>query len=150
MAIYVYNTNTGALVSEIPDSLTIAQAQAANLLASAAQLSNNGLSAVDNLPALSPTVAWDTVNKTTMTVTAPVVPNFIPTFDFILLFTPAEHAAIAASTDQVVQQFIMAVQVVQQIDLNNPIVQNGVAYLVSVGLLTQANANLILSGQKSQ
>jgi hypothetical protein len=44
---------------------------------------------------------------------------------------------------------MMAISVAQQINLNDPIVQNAIAYLVSINLLTQANANLILSGQPS-
>ena len=83
-------------------------------------------------------------------MTAPVAPNNISTFQFVLLFTPTEHAAIVASTDQTVQQFLMALQVSQTVNLNDPIVQGGVMYLVSINLLTQANAALILSGQKSQ
>ena len=142
MAIYVYNTTTGDLFSWSPNDT--------DPVADAATLAANGLASVSGLPALGPTVAWNPSTKTTMTVTAPVAPNNITTYQFILLFTPAEHAAIVASTDQKVQQFLMATTVTQQINLNDPIIQGGIAYLVSLGLLTQANATLILSGQGSQ
>jgi hypothetical protein len=49
-----------------------------------------------------------------------------------------------------VQQFLITVQTAQQINFNSIVVQNGVNYLVSINLLTQANATLILSGQPSQ
>jgi hypothetical protein len=142
MAIYVYNTTTGALVSYCPNDT--------DPVAPAATLAANGLTAVSGLPALSPTTQWSASSKTVVTVTAPVNPNWIPTYQFILLFTPAEHAAIQSSTDQRVTQFLMAITTAQQVNLNDPILQNGISYLVSISLLTQANATLILSGQPSQ
>lgn len=142
MAIYVYNTTTGALFSWSPNDT--------DPVAPASTLTAAGLAAISGLPALSPTVAWDPVNKITKTVTAPVAPNFIPTYEFILLFTPAEHSAIVASTDAKVQQILMAISVAQQVDLNSATVQGAMAYLVALNLVTQANATLILSGQPSQ
>ncbi len=142
MAIYVYNTTTGALVSYCPNDT--------DPVAPAATLAANGFTAVSGLPALGPTVVWNATTKTTATVTPPAPTNFIPTYEFILLFTPAEHAAIAASTDPAVQQLLMAIGVAQQVDLNSPTIQGAMSYLVSLNLLTQANATLILSGQASQ
>lgn len=141
MAQYVYVTATGQLYSWTPLDT--------DPVAPAAVLAANGLSVVSGLPALSPTVAWSPTQMTTVTVTAPVAPNNIPTYQFILLFTPAEHAAIFSSTDQKVSQFLTALTVSQTVNLNDPIIQNGVNYLVSINLLTQANATLILSGQPS-
>lgn len=142
MAIYVYRVATGELASWCPSD--------SDPVAPAATLAANGLASTSGLPALDSTHAWSAASKTVVTVTAPVAPNWIPTYSFVLLFTPAEHAAIAASTDQKVTQFMMAIQVAQQINLNDPVVQNGVNYLVSISVLTQANATLILSGQPSQ
>jgi hypothetical protein len=85
-----------------------------------------------------------------VTGAATAAPNWIHTYQFIMLITPAEHAAIQASTDQRVMQFLMAISTAQQINLGDPVVQNGINYLVSVNLLTAANAALILSGQPSQ
>ena len=143
MAIYVYNTATGALVSWCPNDT--------DPVADAATLAANGLGVVTGLPALGPIVAWNPSTKKTQTVTPPPAPNNIATYQFVMLFTPAEHAAIVASTDQKVQQFLMALSFTQTVNLNDTtFVGPGVAYLVSIGLLTQANADLILSGQPSQ
>lgn len=142
MALYVYNSTTGALVSWCPNDT--------DPVAPLATLTANGLAVVAGLPALDTTHAWSATSKTVVTVTAPVATNFIPTYEFILLFTPAEHAAIAASADQTVQQFLMALTTAQQIDLNSPTIQGAMAYLVGVNLLTQANATLILAGQVSK
>jgi hypothetical protein len=142
MAQYVYNATTGELFSWTPGDT--------DPVGDAATLAAAGLALATGLPALGPTVAWNPATKTTETVTAPVAANYIATYDFILLFTPAEHAAIVASTDAKVAQFLMAVGVAQQINLNDPIVQGAVDYLATIGLLTQANATLILSGQPSQ
>lgn len=142
MARYVYNITTGALYSWTPgDSDPVADADT---------LAAKGLAVVSGLPSLGPMIAWNAASKTTVTVTPPPPPNPIPTYAFILLFTPAEHAAIVASTDPKVQQMLMAIGVAQTIDLNSATIQGAIAYLVSLGLLTQANATLILSGQPSQ
>ena len=143
MAIYVYNTTTGALVSWCPNDT--------DPVADAATLAANGLASVSGLPALGPTVAWNATTKTTQTVTAPTPANNIPSYQFVMLFTPADHAAIVASTDPRVQQFLMALSFAPQVNLNDTtFIGPAIAYLVSLGLLTQANATLILSGQASQ
>ena len=142
MALYVYNSTTGALYSwcqndndPVADSATLAAA---------------GLVMVKGLPALDSSHQWSDTAKTVVAVTPPTPPNWITSYQFILLFTPAEHAAISASTDHKVQQFLRAISVSQKVNINDPIVVNGVNYLVSVNLLTQSNATLILSGQPSQ
>lgn len=142
MAIYVYLTATGALYSWSPND--------SDPVADAPTLAANGMTAVAGLPALDGTHQWDATTKTVVTVSAPATPNMISAWQFIMLFTPAEHAAIRASTDQKVMQFMMAIMAAQRVELNNSIVQSGVNYLASIGLLTQANATLILSGQASQ
>lgn len=143
MALYVYKIADGTLVSWCPnDTDPVADAQT---------LASNGLAMVSGLPPLGPTVAWSASSKTTVTVTPPTPPNNIPTYQFVMLFTPAEHAAIVASTDQKVQQFLMALSFAPQVNLNDSaFIGPAIAYLVSLGLLTQANATLILSGQPSQ
>jgi hypothetical protein len=142
MALYVYVASTGQLYSWCPNDT--------DPVADAKTLTANGLTVVTGLPPLDSSHVWDPVKLTVATVTPPTPPNFIPTFQFILLFTPAEHTVIAASTDPKVQQLLMALTVAQQINLNDPIIQGAIAYLVSLSLLTQANATLILSGQPSQ
>src|SRR4051794_35637728 len=106
MALFVYNTATGALVSWCPND--------SDPVASGTVLAANGLASVSGLPALDATHVWDAASKTVITV-ASSAPNWIATYQFILLFTTAEHAAIAASSDQKVQQLMMAISVAQQI-----------------------------------
>ena len=150
MAIYVYNTATGALFSYIPDSVTVVQAQASGQLASAAQLANNGLTAVGGLPALGPTVAWQASPPTTITIVAPTPANVVDTFDFIMAFTPTELASIRASTNTTVQQFLFAMTVTQGVNLNSTTISGALSYLVAQSLLTAARATAILATVTSQ
>src|SRR5581483_1311554 len=139
MAIYVYNSTTGALVSWCPnDTDPVADAQT---------LAANGLASVSGLAPLDATHQWNATQKTVVTVAAPVLPNYMPAYAFANLFTAAELQAIKQSTDANVQKFFTMATLAPQVNLNDPITQNGVNYLVAVGILTQANANLILSGQ---
>jgi hypothetical protein len=142
MAQYVYVTATGALYSWTPNDT--------DPVADSETLAANGLAVVSGLAALDSSHAWSASGKTVVSVTPPTPALNITSWQFVMLFTPAEHAAIAASTDAKVQQFLMALQVALMINLNDPIVQGGVNYLVSISLLTQANATLILSGQASE
>ena len=137
MAIYVYNTTTGALVSWCPNDT--------DPVASPALLSANGLTSVSGLPALGPTVAWSPATKTTVTVVAPTPVNVINTFDFIMAFTATELAAIRASADNNVQQFLFALQVTQGVNLNATSITNALTYLVSHSLLTAPRATAILA-----
>ena len=137
MAIYVYNTSTGALVSYCPNDT--------DPVASAGVLTAKGLTAISGLPQLGPTVAWDPVNKTTQTVVAPTPANVVNTFDFIMAFTAAEMAAIRASADANVQQFLFALQVTQGVNLNATTISNSLTYLVSHALLTAPRATAILA-----
>lgn len=141
MAIYVYKIADGSLYSWSPNDT--------DPVADATTLAANGLAVVSGLAAIDPSHSWDAVTKTIISVT-PLLPKiWIPTYQFILLFTAAENAAIRASTDNTVQHFFDALRATQQINLNDPIVQNGVSYLASVNLLTAASAALILSGKAS-
>src|SRR5271156_4506631 len=142
MALYVYTIATGALVSWCPFDT--------DPVAPAGQLVAQGMRMVKGLPVLDATHVWSPTQLTVVTQAAPVLPIWIPTYQFIMLFTPAEHASISASSDPKVTQFMRAMSVSQQINLNDPLVQGGVAYLVTINLLTQTNATLILSGQPSQ
>lgn len=141
MAIYVYHVSDGTLVSWCPSDT--------DPVAPAAQLSAQGMASVSGLAPLDASHVWDAPTKTVKTITPAAAPVWIPTWKFILLFTPAENAAIRASTDTTVQHFFDALRTTPQINLSDPIVAQGVNYLVSVSLLTQSNANLILSGQQS-
>jgi hypothetical protein len=141
MALYVYRIDDGALVSWCPgDDDPVAPPE---------DLAASGLATTNGLPAIDPSHVWDANQKTIVSVTPPPIPNWVPTYQFIMMFNPSEHAAIAASTDSRVQQFLMALTTVQAINLTDPTIVNGVNYLVAQGLITQANADLILSGQPS-
>jgi hypothetical protein len=147
MAIYVYVTTSGALYSHIPENVTIAQAQASGHLASNADLTANGLTAVDGLPPLGPTVAWDPATKTTKTVAAPVPAAPMPTFFFIGRFTAAEWAGLrtAYQTDSAVMQFLDAMNATNVVDMQEPKIQQFGNYCISKSYLTAARANTILT-----
>jgi hypothetical protein len=65
---------------------------------------------------------------------------------FIALFTPAEQAAIVASSDAQVRLFVVMASGAGAIDLTNAEVVAGVNYLAGVGLITSAEATRILAG----
>jgi hypothetical protein len=137
MAIYVYQISTGQLASYCPNDT--------DPVASAQVLAANGLTAVSGLSQLGPTVVWDPVNKTTKAVVAPTPANVVNTFDFLMAFTAAELAAIRASADNNVQQFLFALQVTQGVNLNAASISNALTYLVNHGLLTAPRATAILA-----
>lgn len=140
MAIYVYATATGALVSWCPNDT--------DPVAPAATLAANGLASMSGLPALDATHAWDAASKTVVVVAAPVQPLWVSSYQFILLFTAAETTAIRASTDANVQHWLFALSVAQQVDLNDTAtVQPGLGYLASLGLITSARMAQIIANQ---
>lgn len=140
MAIYVYNVSTGALVSWCPNDT--------DPVAPAATLAANGLASVSGLPALDASHVWDAANKTVDTTTPPASPLWVSTYQFVLLFTAAETTAIRTSTDANVQHWLFALSMTQQIDLNDTaIVQPGLAYLASLGLITSARMAQIIANQ---
>jgi hypothetical protein len=141
MATYVHDQN-GVLVSwNQSDTDPVAPADV---------LAANGLTAVSGLPPLDATHVWDPVTKTVLTVAAPVLPNEVKTADWIMQFTPAEHQVIDASTDAAVRQFLFALQCAPTIDLNNPMIGNGLAYLVSLSLLTEDRATALQTWTEPQ
>lgn len=137
MAVYVYNTTTGALYSWSPNDT--------DPVASADVLAAAGLAAVSGLVALDASHAWDATTKTVITVTPPPTPKPIATGKWILRFTAAEFQAISANTDATVQQFMYALNHTISIDLSDPDIVNGVNYLVSLTLLGSARVTAILA-----
>ena len=92
-------------------------------------------------------VAWIVIPYTT-----PPVENqrqTIKTTDFMLLFTSQERIAIRASTNPVAVDFLRIIDDPRLlvVDLNNPAVSGGLAYFVSIGLLTADRPAKILAGQ---
>jgi hypothetical protein len=137
MAIYVYNTADGTLASYCPNDT--------DPVADSATLKANGLAAISGLAPLDPTHAWNPATRTVVTVSAPVLPRPFGTGLWILRFTPAEFQAINASTDAQVEQWLYALNHTTQIDLNDPVIAQGVAYLVSINLLQSARTAAILA-----
>jgi hypothetical protein len=152
MAIYVYKTNSGALHSWIPDDLTVVEAQDKGLLASDAALAANRMTAVDSLPPLDETHAWDPAQKTVIEVPAPK--PILRTHEFILLFTDAEYTGVLKAGDHKdatygprIAKFNAFLRSEPSVDLNSQYVKDSVNHLVTKGILTQAEADRILSGQ---
>ena len=140
MALYVYNTTTGALVSWCPNDT--------DPVADTATLTAKGLAMVSGLPALGPTVAWNPATRTTQAVTPPPPVLNVAAAQFIMLFTPAETTAIRASTDPNVQHWLFALSVTPTINLNDAtVIQPGLQYLVSQNLLTSARMAQIVANQ---
>lgn len=139
MAAYIYNTATGTLVSWVPNDT--------DPVAPAGVLASNGLTAITGLPALDSTHAWDPTTKTVITVIAPTPPKPLPLVNWVFRFTAAELDAIRASSDPAVRKFmfLLPLGANQLIDLSQVFVQNAIANMVTLGLLTQARANVILS-----
>lgn len=78
----------------------------------------------------------------------PAPPRLFTFLEFMALFTPAEQAAIVGSNDVNVKLFtLMAAGAAGGLSMSDPRVIAGVNYLVTAGLLTAANAALVLSGQ---
>lgn len=64
--------------------------------------------------------------------------------EFVWEFTEQEQLAIAASEDPVVKRLMFLAT--GRVRSNSAVAQDGLAYLVSVGLLTEAGKNRILNG----
>jgi hypothetical protein len=141
VAIYVYRISDGTLISWCPNDT--------DPVATPAQLAAQGYASVSGLPVLSSTVAWNAATHTTITVVAPTPANVINTFDFIMAFTAAELAAIRASSNANVAQFLFAMQVTQGVNLNSATITNALNFLVVQSLLTAPRAATILAAVNS-
>lgn len=113
-----------------------------------AALSANGLAFKDTgLVALPPFWHWDTTNL--VVVSDPAPSATVLAADWIMAFTAAEYSAMKASSDQNVQQFLFAIEAAVTINLNKPLITNGLAYLVSINLLAAARVPQLLAVQSS-
>ncbi len=68
----------------------------------------------------------------------------IPVSAFVRRFPGDRMDAINASTDPVVAAILAQLDAVQTVRMGHPTTTNGIGYLVSVGLLTQAQADVVL------
>jgi hypothetical protein len=83
-------------------------------------------------------------NPSTQTFSAPPAPqNSYPTWTWLQRFTPAEIAAIRASTDQQVQAFLFMLQFTETVTPLDPVIQGGLEYVGSLGLLTAPRVAII-------
>jgi hypothetical protein len=137
MALYVYETATGRLVSWGPSDDTP--------VASDEVLLERGYSKATGLAALDETHAWDEATKTVVVVPAPVYPRDIPTSRFVLAFTPTELEAVRNSSDPIVKQLWIAATVVPEVDMNRQSTIDGVGYLELIGLIGEGRAAQILA-----
>lgn len=73
--------------------------------------------------------------------------RLVNTTDFMLRFTSQERVAIRSSTNPVVVDFLRIVddQRLLVVDLNNPVVLNGLEYFVSISLLASDRPAQILA-----
>jgi hypothetical protein len=71
----------------------------------------------------------------------------VPTFEFKLRFTSAERSSIYGSTDPIVKDFTSLLDDprLTEIDLTSKLTTDGIGYLVSQSLLTQARADELLA-----
>jgi hypothetical protein len=84
---------------------------------------------------------WDVASRAF--VAPPAKPAIINTWQFIQRFTPTEYAGIEASADPVVRQYLTTIMTAATVNLSEPIVQQGIAYLVSLNLVTSDRAAII-------
>jgi hypothetical protein len=110
------------------------------VVADADTLTANGYSAI-TLTSDPTGQAWDPVNK--VFNPAPAPQNSYPTWQWFARFTPQEIAAVRASTDVNVQAYLFQLSVTSQVVPQSAQVQQGLAYCVSIGLLTQDRATII-------
>lgn len=68
----------------------------------------------------------------------------IPVSAFVRRFPGAAMDAINASANPTVAAILAQLDAVQTVRLGHPTTTNGVGYLVSIGLLTQAQADVVL------
>lgn len=90
--------------------------------------------------------AWAASVSDLAPMTPPIqVAATISTVDYILLFAPQEVVAIENSTDAIARQFLLAIQSSTEVNLGDPRVVHGLAYMASVGLIALDRPARVLS-----
>ena len=123
----VWDTATGALVS-------VGTVVASPLPA--------GMSSTD-VGATQPIGVWNP--STHAFDPAPVIATPMSRLEFLQRFTTAERLAIRASTDPGVSDFLFLLDHADTVTTTDALTQQGVNYLVSLGLLTATRAAQILA-----
>lgn len=134
MATYVYEIATGRLESQGSEDMRVASEEV---------LAERGLAVVRRLPSLDQLHRWDETSRTVVDVDPMTLKRVVTSAQFILSFTPQEFAAIRASQDPLVGQFLLAAQVSSEIDTHGTTTMQALDYLVSIGLLTAERAATI-------
>jgi len=75
----------------------------------------------------------------------PEQPVTCSSYEFLQRFTQAERIAIEASEDVCIKDFASLLKAAQEIDFDDVNTLAGMAYLVSLGLLTEERKNEILT-----
>ncbi len=109
------------------------------VIADANTLSSKGYTAItlSNNPVGQ---SWDSNTRSFITV---ATKNSYPKLDFVQRFTATEFMSIKGSTDPEVQFFLYQIEQATMVTPQDATVQNGLNYLVSVGLLTTNRAAII-------
>ncbi len=129
----IYTLNGGALVNVMQNP------------PSSGYLASQGQGAVAIGTTLPPiTAVW---NPTSLSFVTPVNKGILTRLEFLSLLTQPIRTAIRSSSDPVVQDILFLLEMSSQVQLNNPLLIEGLSYLVSVGLLTSAQQTSILAGQ---
>lgn len=110
------------------------------VLADDAELAARGLSKVA-LDAEPGDRVWDVATQAF--IAPPVAPTVLSRLEFVWRFQPAEFMTIKASTDPGVQFFLYQLESAQEVHPSHPVVQQGLQYLVGLGLLTAERAATI-------
>lgn len=89
---------------------------------------------------------WDPNSRSFTSTT--VNTGILTKYQFLERFTMNERLAIraAAKTDPIVDDFMAMLDISQEIQLNNPLVYQGLSYLVYTGKLESGRIDQILSG----
>ena len=107
------------------------------VLAADAELTARGLTKVP-LDAEPGHRVWDAATRSF--VDPPPAPTVLTRLEFVWRFQPAEFMAIKNSLDPNIQFFLYQLESAQEVHPAHPTVQQGLAYLVSIGLLTAERA----------
>lgn len=137
MAIYIYADATGVLVSWCPSD--------DDPVASDEELSAQGYAKQSGLAPLDSSHVWDAGLRTVVEIEAPLPLKPVKTAEWLMRLTPQEFVAINSSNDPVVQQNMYALNHTTDINLNQPLVQSLVDYLVEIGLLTASRRKAMLA-----
>lgn len=96
------------------------------------------------------TNTWNPPEIIPITIPDIVLPKYLSTIQFVLLFTAAERVALRAarSTDPIIDDLFIILEDkrLTSVDMNSTTVKDAISYFVLKSFLTQPRADTILSG----